>query len=135
MKALGLVLLLTCTASAGFGQTDQKSKDCFKTAMTQSAMDVCANEEAQRAGGQLDNTYQQLLTLAKKDPMAIAKIKKAEAIWISYRQAYIDAMYPATDKQGYGTAFPMEVDLLEADLTRQQTKALQEIIRTYTDAE
>ncbi|MGH9734177.1 MAG: lysozyme inhibitor LprI family protein [Candidatus Acidiferrales bacterium] len=136
MKALWLILLLACTALTGFGQANQKSTDCFKTAMIQSTMDECANEEAHRAEAQLDKTYQQLLTLANKDPMAIAKIKKAEAIWISYRQAYIDAMYPANDKQAeYGTMFPMEIDLLGAQLTRAHTKALQEIIKTYTDLE
>lgn len=136
MKGLWLVLLLSGTASTVFGQADQKLKNCFKTAMTQYAMDACANEEAQRAEEQLNKTYQQLMTLAKKDPIAITKIEKAEAIWISYRNAYIDAMYPANDKQAeYGTMFPMEVDLLEAQLTNEQTKALQEIIKTYTDVE
>lgn len=138
MKELWLVLLLTCPAQV-FGhtwQSDRKSKDCFKTAMTQSAMDVCANEEAERAEAKLDETYHQLLSLAKKDPNAVAKIRKAEAAWIAYRNAYIDAMYPATDKQAeYGTMFPMEVDLLGAQLARQQTKALDDVIKTYTQNE
>jgi uncharacterized protein YecT (DUF1311 family) len=49
---------------------------------------------------------------------------------MTYRDAYIDAMYPAKDKQAeYGSMFPMEVDLLAAKLTRQQIGALQDILR------
>ena len=41
-------------------------------------------------------------------------------------------MYPAEDKQAeYGSIFPMEVELLGAKLTRQQTAALREILKQY----
>jgi uncharacterized protein YecT (DUF1311 family) len=49
---------------------------------------------------------------------AVAKIKAAERAWITYRDAYMDATYPAKDKQAeYGPIYPMEANLLRAKLT------------------
>jgi len=74
--------------------------------------------------------YKLLLTKVSGDALATAKIRAAEKAWTAYRDAYIEAMYPAKDKQAeYGSIFPMEVDLLGAKLTRQQISALRDILR------
>ena len=80
-----------------------------------------------RVDTELNDTYQKLLAAAGKEPGAVEKIRTAERAWITYRDTYIDAMYPAKDKQaGYGSIFPMEVDLLRTHLTRQQISALRD---------
>jgi uncharacterized protein YecT (DUF1311 family) len=103
---------------------------CSKQATTQHEMNVCANEEAKHVNDELNKVYKLLLPKVRSNPVTTAKIQAAEKAWLSYRDAYIDAMYPAKDKQAeYGSIFPMEVDLLAAKLTREQISALQDIMR------
>ena len=103
---------------------------CSKQANTQHEMNVCANEEAERVDDELSRIYKKLLAKLRGNPVATVKIQIAQKAWVTYRDAYIDAMYPAKDKQAeYGSIFPMEVDLLGAKLTRQQIGALKDILR------
>jgi uncharacterized protein YecT (DUF1311 family) len=93
-------------------------------------MNGCANEEAKRVHEELNKIYKLLLSKVRSNAVAAAKIQTAQRACVAYRDAYIDAMYPAKDKQAeYGSIFPMEVDLLATKLTRQQIGALQDILR------
>jgi uncharacterized protein YecT (DUF1311 family) len=99
-------------------------------------MNACASDEAARVDAELNDVYRKLLSKATSPPEAPAKIKAAERAWISYRDAYLDAMYPAKDKQAeYGSIFPMEADLLRAKLTERQVTALKELLRKYSGEE
>ncbi len=90
-------------------------------------MNACASDEAARADKQLNDVYRTLLQKTT-DKTAATKIKVAERAWITYRDAYIDAMYPAENKQAeYGSVYPMEIDLLRAKLIRIQIAALQDL--------
>jgi uncharacterized protein YecT (DUF1311 family) len=134
MRYLELLLLMALTPCACLAQNSKQYGACGDKAKTQFEMNACANEEAMRVDAELNRIYAKLLSKAKDDTAAVAKIKAAETAWIAYRDAYIDAMYPATDKQAeYGSIYPMEVDLLEAKLTRQQIVALKELLREYSD--
>ncbi len=135
MKNLWVLLFVALTPWPALAQLSHEGDDCFKKANTQSDMHVCANEEAKRVDAELTRTYQHLLTVVKADPAAVAKIKKLESVWNDYRKAYIDATYPADDKQAaYGTAFPTDRDLLWAKLTHRQIESLNEIIKQSNDA-
>lgn len=60
------------------------------------------------------------------------KIKAAGEAWLAYRDAYMDAMYPAKNKQAeYGSVYPMEADLVRAMLTQRQLGALRELLQHY----
>lgn len=86
---------------------------------------------SQSADNELNATYQQLLKRAAGNPRAVGKIKAAQRAWLIFRDAQIEAFYPADDKQKeYGTVFPMRADLLLADLTRQRTKMLKEMLNS-----
>jgi uncharacterized protein YecT (DUF1311 family) len=77
--------------------------------------------------------YRQLLSKAAGEQNAVAKIKASERAWIAYRDAYIDATYPATDKQsGYGSMYGMDVALLRAKLTQQHLADMQELLKQYS---
>jgi uncharacterized protein YecT (DUF1311 family) len=124
------VILTFIGCSASLAQTSEQYGKCMSKANTQMAMNACANEEVQRADAELNEIYQKLLSSATDQSGAVEKIKAAERTWIAYRDAYIDAMYPAKDKQAaYGSSFPMEVDFLRAKLTRQQTMALTDLLK------
>jgi uncharacterized protein YecT (DUF1311 family) len=106
---------------------------CMEAATTQTAMNRCAGEEAHRVDAQLNVTYRQVLEAAKGNVLALAKIRKAERTWITYRNEYMEAMYPARDKQAnYGSMYPMNADLVLADLTRAHVQALKTLLRQYS---
>jgi len=97
-------------------------------------MTACAHQEAVRADAELKDIYRKLLSRAASRPEAVAKIQAAERAWIAYRDAYIDAMYSAKNKQAeYGSIYPMEVDLLRAKLTQRQVAALKELLQQYSN--
>jgi uncharacterized protein YecT (DUF1311 family) len=131
MKYLSVVLLamsLSC-----FAEDSAQYHACSEKAETQAEMNACASEEAARVDVELNEAYRRLLLQATNQEKAVAKIKAAEEAWIAYRDAYLEAMYPARDKQAeYGSVYPMQADLLRAKLTRQQITSLEELRRQYS---
>jgi uncharacterized protein YecT (DUF1311 family) len=121
-------LLLASTLCCA--QDSATYRACSQRAITQSEMNACASNEAKRADNALNKVYKQLLSKVRDNPLATAKIRGAQRAWVAYRDAYIEAMYPAKDKAAeYGSMFPMEVALLTAKLTGQQISALRDILR------
>ena len=133
MRYLWLVLFIAFAPCASFGQNSEHYRACIKKARTQAQMNACASEEAHQVDIELNRIYHELVSKAEADPLALAKIRAAESAWIAYRDAYIDATYPAEDKQAeYGSVYPMQVDLLRAKLTQQQIAALKELLQHYS---
>ncbi|HEY2496656.1 MAG TPA: lysozyme inhibitor LprI family protein [Candidatus Angelobacter sp.] len=128
MKYLPLVFLLATFLA--FAQDSAQYHACNAKTKTQMEMNACASEEAARADAELNAVYRKVLTQAGKQEEVVAKIKAAERAWIAYRDAYMDAMYPAKNKQAeYGSVYPMEADLLRAKLTQRQITALKELLQ------
>ncbi len=132
MRYLFVLTILWLGCLACIGQDAEQPLVC-DNAQNQTEINRGASEIAKRADVELNAIYVKLLSKISGDQDAIAKVKKAEITWIDYRDAYIEAMYPAKDKQAnYGSMFPMEVDLLRARLTQEQVKALTEMLRHYS---
>lgn len=122
-----MVALLSVSA-----QKKQQASDPCK-GNTQSEMNECAFREFKRADAELNRAYHQLLKTVESDKLATTKIKWAEQTWIVYRDAYMEAMYPAEDKQAnYGSIYPMEHAELLTKLTQDQTAALKELLRAHS---
>jgi len=131
MRKLLVVFLLT--SLPGLAQGSDGYRACNEKAKTQAEMNACASDEAARADTELNEVYRKLLSQAGSQEDAVAKIKAAERAWIAYRDAYMDAMYPAKDKQAeYGSVYPMEANLVRAKLTQRQVTALKELIQQYS---
>lgn len=108
----------------------------MRTAMTQSAMDLCASQEAARSDKELNGVYRKVLSEIGDQHRGIAKVRAMERAWIAYRDRYMAAMYPAKDKQAeYGSMYPMEADILLAKLTREHVNALKSLLRQYGPAD
>lgn len=136
MSRIGLAaLFVVCLGLGGsaIGLTAPAVPDCYKSASTQAALNGCASSEAGRARVQLDQVYQKLLQRAAQTPGAVSKIKVAEAAWLAYRVAYIDAAFPLKNKAlEYGSIYPMEVDEIFTRLTDQHIIALKALLDSYT---
>jgi len=91
-------------------------------------LNQCAGDEAARVDAELNAVYHKLLAASSKDADAVAKIKAMQRAWVAYRDAYLEAMYPAQNKQmEYGSIYPMDAALLTAKLARQQINALKDL--------
>lgn len=131
MKYLPIVFLLAASLPS-LAQDSAQYRACNEKAKTQMEMNTCASEEAARADSELNEVYRKVLAQAGKQEEAVVKIKTAERAWVAYRDAYVDAMYPAKDKQAeYGSIYPMEANLLRAKLTQRQVTALKELLQQY----
>ena len=130
MKYLPIAFLLV--SAPCFAQDSAQYRACSDRAETQARMNMCASEEAARVEAKLNDIYRKLLSQAGGREGAVAKIRTAETAWIAYRDAYMEAMYPARNKQAeYGSMYPMESNLLRAKLTQRQVIALGDLLQQY----
>ena len=130
------VSLLVWSANA---QESGTFRRCMDKANTTHDMHVCAAEEAKRVEARLDQDYRKILSLAEKTAerehtaMTLKKVKAAQAAWVIYRDAFIDAMFPLPDKQlEYGTMDPVEAAMARTALTLRQIEALKDLSNRYT---
>lgn len=92
---LPLLLALAIVAFPAKAQTQLE--------MTQ---DSCSQYKA--ADKKLNVIYRQVLERVEADSAATAKIKKAQRAWLAFRDAQLEAVYPAEEKQvEYGSVYPM----------------------------
>jgi len=132
MKWLVSVMFATFGCMDLLGQFSQQYRSCLEKALAQKELNACAGEEEKRVDAELNDVYKALLAAAAAQPNAVAKITAAERAWIAYRDAYMEAMYPAPNKiSEYGSIYPMEADLLRAELTTQQIRALRDLLKQY----
>jgi len=108
MKVLATVLFVGLNSLSLFAQVSDKYLACDAGAKSQFEMNACASDEAARNDAELNREYRRLLSMAGTDQRRVTKIKSMQRAWIAFRDAYVDAMYPADDKQAeYGSMFPM----------------------------
>lgn len=91
---------------------------------TQADMNNQAYQDFKKADDELNKIYKQILEKYKDDKVFISKLQKAELAWINYRDADIEAIYPDDDKSNYGSVYPMCVNGIATEMTKQRTKEL-----------
>jgi len=132
MRAFAIAFILIVIGYSCYGQNSAEFDRCVDGAKPQSVLNECASEEAMLADSELKTTSDGFLAKIAGDSRAIAKFKEAERIWRLYREAYIEAVFPAQDKQiAYGTEYPMDVNLLRAKLTREHLGAITYLVSEY----
>jgi uncharacterized protein YecT (DUF1311 family) len=128
-----IFVLLGFSSFACFARDSAEHRACSDKANTQAEMTACAGAEAKRVDAKLNSTYRALLARVASQPEAVAKIKAAERAWVAYRDAYVEASYPAKNKAiEYGSIYPLDVALLRAKLTQRQVTALEDMLQHYT---
>ena len=111
MKPFVIILFLTFNLCS-FGQTQYQ-------------MHEESSEEYKKADTELDHIYQKILIEYKSDSIFINRLKKAQKIWIAYRDAELEMRFPAKNKQvEYGSVYPMCVALFLKGLTEERTEKL-----------
>lgn len=124
LAALGVIFwLLPCASRA---QVSDALQACNGKAVSQVEINKCADDEFKRADEEMNRAYENLLAKAARNPVAVRKIKAAQKAWLAFREAHLDAMFPAEDKAAaYGVVQPMCASMLRAELARDRTKVLE----------
>jgi len=127
MNHLVITALLLISTSA---LSQSKENACWKTAMAQSEMNHCADQDAKAADAELNRVYQDLISKTKGDANATKKLRDAQRAWIAFRDAQLDALYPAQDKQReYGTIYPMCYAIVLTAMTKERTVQLRRMLQ------
>lgn len=110
MKSFFILLLLVSGGMTAFSQS-------------QSELNKQAGQEYKNADKKLNDVYQLILKDYAANKAFTKNLKDAQRIWIQFRDAQVQAMYPAAAKS-YGSAFPMCRANYLTELTNQRTEAL-----------
>lgn len=98
---------------------------CMDSAQSQAAMNACAQQNLGAADKELNQVYQQVLAKYASDKVFIAKLRAAQKAWIAFRDAELEARYPASDKQlQYGSVYPMCANNDREAMTRKRIEQL-----------
>lgn len=92
------------------------------SAQSQTAMNMKAYADYQKADKELNVVYQKILKEYGSQPIFIKKLKVAQRIWVQLRDAELGAKYPESGT--YGSAAPMCESIYLETLTRDRIKFL-----------
>src|SRR5262245_27080495 len=94
-------------------------------AQTQMDMNIDAGKDYQKADAELNRVYKKIFAEYKGDPKFLAKLRVSQTAWIAFRDAEMNALFPSTNIDDYGSVYPMCHSTWMAKLTSQRTKELQ----------
>jgi uncharacterized protein YecT (DUF1311 family) len=105
-------------------------------AQTQSETNQKACHEAKQADAEMNQVYRQIMTEYRQDAPFGRKIKAAQRAWLAFRDAHLESLYPAENKQAaYGTVYPVCRYAALAAVTRRRTAELQEWVKGVQEGE
>ena len=99
-------------------------------------MNADAAKEYQKSDKKLNEVYNEILKKYSDDDIFIKLMKKTQKIWIQFRDAQVEMMFPDyTDNpySYYGSVYPMCISSYMTRLTDQRTKELQEWLEGSID--
>ncbi|MBX3689985.1 lysozyme inhibitor LprI family protein [Dokdonella sp.] len=140
ITAMGLALaagFITSGAFAADATTQPAVDDCMDRAQTQADMADCASKGGNAAADrELNEVYRKVLVAHAKDAVFVAKLKTAQRAWIAFRDAELEARFPAKDKQAeYGSSYSMCADGALESMTRQRIKDLRAWLEPVAEGE
>ncbi len=108
---IGVTLFMSCYCA--FGQT-------------QAEMNKSAIDEYIKADKQLNTIYNQILKEYKEDTAFINNTKRAQRLWIQFRDAEMKMMYPDREPGYYGSIQPLCWYEYKKELTEERIGKLQQ---------
>ena len=99
---------------------------CKAQSSSQTVLNQCATDQLSEVDGKLNRVYQAILSQYKEDRDFLEKLRKAQRAWLNFRDAELEARFPAEQKQAhYGSVYPMCAAQFLVQLTQERIKQLQ----------
>lgn len=111
--------LLTLGAATTFAEGQNTLANGDKQVMFEKAF-----KEFKQADENLNKVYEQILNKHKDDSVFIEKFTKTQSIWLEFRNAEIEAIFPSQDKKVYGSLYPLAYAQEKTRLTLVRAKEL-----------
>lgn len=126
MKTLfALALLLGTAAPAWAASADA---DGCNPEGTQMELNACADRDFRKADVELNVIYRQVVAKHAGQPVALARLKDAQRLWVQLRDADLEARYPVGKDENprvlYGSMYPMLYLHAKTRLTETRTAYL-----------
>ncbi len=99
-------------------------KESEENELSQIDLNHIEEEDFRQADAELNLVYQQILNDYKSDTIFIQNLKKAQRIWISFRDAELKMKYPDREPYYYGSLHSMCISSYLTKLTRERIKTL-----------
>lgn len=98
---------------------------CEAHASTQAVLNQCATDQLNEVDKELNRVYQAILSQYEEDHEFLEKLRKAQRAWLKFRDAELEARFPAEQKQAhYGSVYPMCAAHYLVQLTQERIKQL-----------
>jgi uncharacterized protein YecT (DUF1311 family) len=92
--------------------------------------------DAGAAVAEMERIYAEILNRFDDDTRFIAKLQASQKAWQHYRDAHLEALYPADDKMlAYGSAYRHCRQIAIAALTRERIKHLRQWLQGVPEGE
>jgi len=95
-------------------------------------LNACASDDFAKADKELNQTYQSLIKKEADDPLFISRLRLAQKAWLAFRDADLDARFACAEDDAricWGSMYPMSFVSRKAELTRERTKHLKQILK------
>lgn len=117
-----LIILLLCLVST------------YSFAQSQWDMTMESDRAYKKADKELGIVYKKILTKYAKNASFIKALGESQRLWIKFRLAEINLRFPG-DGRGYGSVYPMCVNLIAEEITKKRTAELKKWLKTYEDGD
>lgn len=109
---------------------DSTSSRSSGHAQSQLDMNVDAGKDYAKADAELNKVYKQIVREYQGQKPFLLKLQAAERAWIVFRDAELEAIFPAANKtDAYGSVYPMCRFQWLTQITKQRTSELKRWIR------
>jgi uncharacterized protein YecT (DUF1311 family) len=94
---------------------------------TQLELNEMAYQSYSKADQELNLVYNQIRKKYADDPLILQKLRDAQRIWIQFRDASVDALFPYDDnRMRFGSMYPLLAAQFLERLTRDRIKQLRD---------
>lgn len=120
VKANNLVAIRACEKLS-----DTATQNCYNVAGSQLSITECSKNDADAKDDALNATYRLIQQQSKGNAVFLKKLKTTQELWIKFRDAQLDALYP--DTSNMGSSFAGCYNSSYSNMTQQRTKELQKL--------
>ncbi len=95
-------------------------------------LNACASDSFAEADKELNQTYQSPIKKEADAPLFINKLRLAQKAWLAFRDAELEARFACSEDDVricWGSMYPMLFLSRKAELTRERTQHLQQILK------
>jgi uncharacterized protein YecT (DUF1311 family) len=122
------LILLTLVPVASRGDDEIRCNH----AGNQLELNACASDDFAKADKELNKTYQSLIKKEGDDRLFISKLRSAQKAWLAFLDADLEARFVCAEedvKFCWGSMYPLSYLSRKAELTRERTRHLQQILK------